>query len=48
MSELPNDEIDLVELFQIVWDGKWVIAGLSALFSPLFLFWLAYLPRFSS
>jgi chain length determinant protein (polysaccharide antigen chain regulator) len=39
MSELPNDEIDLVELFQIVWDGKWLIAGLSALvIAPAFAF----------
>ena len=39
MSELPNDEIDLVELFQIIWDGKWLIAGLSALIiAPAFAF----------
>ena len=39
MSELPNDEIDLVELFQVVWDGKWLIAGLSALvIAPAFAF----------
>jgi chain length determinant protein (polysaccharide antigen chain regulator) len=39
MSELPNDEIDLVELFQIIWDGKWLIVGLSALVvAPAFAF----------
>ncbi|MDB2649033.1 Wzz/FepE/Etk N-terminal domain-containing protein [Alphaproteobacteria bacterium] len=39
MSELPNDEIDLVELFQVIWDGKWLIAGLSALIiAPAFAF----------
>lgn len=31
MSELPNDEIDLVKLLQVIWDGKWLIAGFSAL-----------------
>ncbi|MDG2495620.1 MAG: Wzz/FepE/Etk N-terminal domain-containing protein [Alphaproteobacteria bacterium] len=40
MSEIPRDEIDLVELFQVIWDGKWLIAGLSALIiTPAFAFW---------
>ena len=39
MSEIPSDEIDLVELFQIIWDGKWFIAGLSSLIiAPAFAF----------
>ena len=39
MSEVPNDEIDLVELFQVIWDGKWLITGLSALIiAPAFAF----------
>jgi len=28
--EHSNDEIDLIELLQNLWDGKWVIAGVSA------------------
>lgn len=31
MSELPNEEIDLIEFFQIIWDSKWLIAGFSLL-----------------
>jgi len=39
MSEIPNDKIGLVELFQIIGDGKWLIAGLSALIiAPAFAF----------
>ena len=29
-NERNNDEIDLIELLQNLWDGKWVIAGVSA------------------
>ncbi|MBF9053352.1 hypothetical protein LSUCC1028_03780 [Rhodobacterales bacterium LSUCC1028] len=29
-GEHINDEIDLIELLQNLWDGKWVIAGVSA------------------
>lgn len=29
-SKHLNDEIDLIELLQNLWDGKWVIAGVSA------------------
>ncbi len=30
MTQTTNDEIDLIELLQNLWDGKWVIAGISA------------------
>ena len=30
LGEHMNDEIDLIELLQNLWDGKWVIAGVSA------------------
>ncbi len=29
-SDQANDEIDLIELLQNIWAGKWVIAGISA------------------
>lgn len=31
MSRMQDNEIDLVEIFQIVWDGKWVIISLVTL-----------------
>ncbi|WP_340242929.1 Wzz/FepE/Etk N-terminal domain-containing protein [Roseobacter sp. HKCCA2468] len=29
-DQYPNDEIDLIELLQSLWDGKWLIGGVSA------------------
>lgn len=37
VSQVYDDEIDLVELFQAVWDGKWAIVG-AALISVLGVF----------
>lgn len=31
MSQMQKDEIDLVELFQTIWDGKWVITAISVI-----------------
>ena len=31
MSQMQDDEIDLIELFQTIWDGKWVITAISAI-----------------
>lgn len=31
MSKILEDDIDLIELFQTIWDGKWVISGVVAL-----------------
>ena len=30
MTENTADEIDLIELLEQLWDGKWLIAGVSA------------------
>ena len=31
MNQARDDEIDLFELFEILWSGKWLIAGFTAL-----------------
>ena len=31
MSQMQDDEIDLIELFQTIWDGKWVITAIPAI-----------------
>lgn len=30
MSTVSNDEIDLIEVLEILWDGKWIIGSVSA------------------
>lgn len=35
MSETISDEIDLLELVEIIWDGKWQIIGITAIFALL-------------
>jgi uncharacterized protein involved in exopolysaccharide biosynthesis len=32
-QHLADDEIDLVELFRTIWAGKWLIAGVTAVFA---------------
>lgn len=41
----PDDEIDLMELFQNIWDHKWVIAGLTFLLTLLVTFYSLTLPN---
>jgi LPS O-antigen subunit length determinant protein (WzzB/FepE family) len=31
MNQAHDNEIDLFELFEILWSGKWLIAGFTAL-----------------
>ncbi len=35
MQESANEEIDLIELFQTLWDGKWPITAITAAFAIL-------------
>ena len=35
MSETISDEIDLIELVEVIWDGKWQIIGITAIFALL-------------
>jgi LPS O-antigen subunit length determinant protein (WzzB/FepE family) len=32
MDKVHDDEIDLLSLFQTIWDGKWKIASIMASF----------------
>ena len=34
-SEQLDNEIDLIELIEFLWDGKWLIAAITACFSVL-------------
>ena len=35
MQDATNDEIDLIELIQTLWNGKWLIAAITAAFAIL-------------
>ena len=35
MQDATNDEIDLIELIQVLWDGKWLITAITAAFAIL-------------
>ena len=48
MSELPNDEIDLIELFQVIWGGKWLIVAVTGVISLISLTVLLMLPSTQS
>ncbi len=41
MQDTTSDEIDLIELINVLWSGKWLIAGISALITtPVFAYLL--------
>ncbi len=44
-SKLSNDEIDLKELFSIIYDGKWVIGLITSIASILVVTYSLYLPN---
>ncbi len=48
MSELPNDEIDLIELLQVIWGGKWLIVAVTGVISLISLTVLLMLPSTQS
>ena len=35
MQDATSDEIDLIELIEIIWDGKWLITAITAAFAIL-------------
>lgn len=44
-SDLKDDEIDLKELFSIIYDGKWIIGAITSLASILVVIYSLYLPN---
>ena len=44
MQDATSDEIDLIELIEIIWDGKWLITAITAAFAILFVGILFQIP----
>lgn len=44
-SQIANDEIDLRELFSVIWGGKWVIIAISALFAVCSIIYALSIPN---
>ena len=44
MDDATSDEIDLIELIEIIWDGKWLITAITAAFAILFVGILFQIP----
>ena len=42
---VANDEIDLRELFSVIWQGKWIIIAVTALFAVVSVFYALSLPN---
>jgi len=40
-----NDEIDLLELFMVLWTGKWLIAGITLLAAVLGYIYIVLTPN---
>ena len=35
-DDATSNEIDLIELIEIIWDGKWLITAITAAFAIIF------------
>lgn len=45
VSQVADDEIDLRELFAVIWQGKWIIIAVTAIFAVAAVFYALSLPN---